>query len=101
MGFDRNVYTTFGWPPHHLGAADIMLPFYAYLLNGARFIAEPLLKYRVHSRNSSLSLIASRADPITQLRTEERIFHDHLAHAILMRDLIERLSDQRPERYRE
>src|SRR5580704_15511727 len=60
MGFEREIYTTFGWPPQYLGAYDIMLPYYAYLLRGARFIEKPLLRYRVHSGNTSLSLIEEK-----------------------------------------
>ena len=58
IGFERELYTKFGWPPAYLGAYDIMLPFYAYLLKGAQFVFSPLLKYRVHRGNTSLSLRA-------------------------------------------
>ena len=61
MGFERAIYEMFGWPPtDFLECSDIILPFYAYLLGGARFIDEPLLKYRVHSSNTSLSLLGER-----------------------------------------
>ena len=100
IGFEREVYSTFGWPPSHLGAYDIMLPFYAYLLKGACFIAKPLLKYRVHSKNSSLSLMWERSDALTQLHIYERMMKGHLAHAVLMQEEIDRLANERPERYR-
>ncbi len=99
MGFERAVYATFGWPPIHLGTFDIMLPYYAYLLKGARFIEKPLLKYRVHAGNTSLSLIEEKQDEIGQLLTRERIFYQHLAHALLMREELERLDAEQPNRY--
>ncbi|HXW28346.1 MAG TPA: glycosyltransferase [Xanthobacteraceae bacterium] len=99
IGFEREIYTTFGWPPAHLNTYDIMLPFYAYLLKGARFIEKPLLKYRVHSQNTSLSLIAEKSDDVGQLLTAERIFYGHVAHAVLMQDELTRLGRHMPERY--
>jgi glycosyltransferase involved in cell wall biosynthesis len=102
MGFEREVYETFGLPPSHLGAFDIMLPYYAYLLRGARFLRKPLLKYRVHDRNSSLSLIAEKSNELEhQLRAKERIFAGHLAHAVLMQEELDRLSATMPTRFAE
>src|SRR5262249_29739375 len=92
---------TFGLPPSHLGAFDIMLPFYAYLLKGAHFIRKPLLKYRIHEQNSSLSLIAERSDEVERLLTQERIFNGHLAHAVLMQEELDRLSVTMPGRHAE
>jgi len=99
IGFEREIYATFGLPPAHLEAFDIMLPFYAYLLKGARFIPEPLLKYRVHGQNTSLSLIAEKSDKVGQLRTREQIFMGHLAHAVLMQEELDRLSLTMPARH--
>ena len=76
IGFEREVYATFGLPPSHLRAADIMLPFYAYLLKGARFIREPLLKYRVHAQNSSMGLAAAKTEGLDKLRVHEQIVKD-------------------------
>jgi hypothetical protein len=99
MGFERELYRTFGWPPAHLSAHDIMLPFYGYLLKGARFISAPLLKYRIHGNNTSLSLAAERASGTERLKIEQRIYLGHLAHAVLMEEELERLSIAAPERY--
>jgi glycosyltransferase involved in cell wall biosynthesis len=99
LGFERAVYLTFGMPPVHLNNLDIMLPFYAYLLKGGHFINKPLLKYRVHGQNNSLSLIAERSDELTRLRTRQRIFYGHLAHAIVMQDVLESLAVTMPDRY--
>jgi glycosyltransferase involved in cell wall biosynthesis len=99
IGFEREIYTKFGWPPEYLGAYDIMLPFYAYLLKGARFIDHPLLKYRVHGQNTSLSLSAEKADERRRSLVEERIYLAHLAHATLMQEELERLRAEAPERY--
>jgi hypothetical protein len=101
IGFDREIYSTFGWPPDYLTAADIMLPFWAYLLNGARFIREPLLKYRVHAHNASLSLLAEKSDRLNELITNERIFYVHLAHALFMQEELTRLAVTQPNRYSE
>jgi hypothetical protein len=102
MGFEREIYSTFGWPPTRvLGAHDIIIPFYAHLLKGARFIRKPLLKYRVHAENSSLSLRLEAADRVGRLLAEERIFINHLAHAVLFQDELDRLRARIPSRYGE
>jgi glycosyltransferase involved in cell wall biosynthesis len=99
IGFERDVYSTFGLPPAYLGAIDIMLPFYAYLLKGARFVRKPLLKYRVHAQNGSMSLAAEKTDGVDKLRIHERIFNSHLAHAVLMLEELDRLASTMPARY--
>jgi glycosyltransferase involved in cell wall biosynthesis len=101
IGFERDIYSTFGLPPSHLEAFDIMLPYYAYLLKGARFISKPLLKYRVHGRNTSLSLTRERQDVEEQLITKARIFKCHLAHAVFMQEELDRLSVTMPTRHAE
>lgn len=100
IGFERELYTAFGWPPSmFLGAYDIMLPFYAYLAKGARFIKKPLLKYRVHARNTSLSLMWEKSDRVGQLLLNEQMYNSHLAHAVLFRYKIDQLRAQMPSRY--
>lgn len=99
MGFEREIYSTFGLPPAHLDNLDIMLPYYAYLLKGARFIRKPLLKYRIHGQNNSLSLIEERSDALGKLVARERIFYGHLAHAVVMQEELDRLSVTMPARY--
>jgi glycosyltransferase involved in cell wall biosynthesis len=100
MGFERTIYETFGWPAtDFLEASDIILPFYAYLLKGACFSREPLLKYRVHSRNTSLSLLAERKTGEEELLTLNRSLNNHLAHAVLFDEELDRLHSQSPERY--
>lgn len=98
-GFERQIYSTFGLPPPYLGAFDIMLPFYAYLLKGARFIRKPLLRYRVHAGNTSLSLAAEKVDSADKLLVNERAFHGHLMHAVFMQEELDRLSQTMPTRY--
>jgi hypothetical protein len=99
IGFDREIYERFGWVPQYLGAYDIMYPFYAYLTRGAKFLNKPLLKYRVHRGNTSASLQAERADELHKSLVEERIFMQHIAHATLMQEVLERLSTEQPDRY--
>jgi glycosyltransferase involved in cell wall biosynthesis len=101
MGFERELYDIFGWPPAYLTAADIMFPFYAYLRKGARFIEQPLLKYRVNAGNTSLSLGAEKSEGLEQLITLERIHYVHLAHALFMREQFYGLRGRMPERYAE
>jgi len=98
-GMERELLVTFGRPPAYLGAIDIIMPFYAYLEKGARFIPTPLLKYRVHSENTSLSLAAERSTGAGRLMVQERSFVSHLAHAFFMQAELERLVEQSPERY--
>jgi hypothetical protein len=68
---------------------------------GARFINKPLLKYRIHSQNNSLRLIAERSDELERLLTMDRIFQGHLAHAVVMKEELDRLSVIKPSRYAE
>jgi|APDOM4702015118_1054815.scaffolds.fasta_scaffold04350_3 glycosyltransferase involved in cell wall biosynthesis len=100
IGFEREIYETFGMPPAHLNNLDIMLPFYAYILKGAHFIRKPLLKYRVHGNNFSLSLVAERSDERERLRVHERIYYGHLAHSVVMHEVLDRLRLTMPARYR-
>jgi glycosyltransferase involved in cell wall biosynthesis len=100
MGFERTLYDTFGLPPDYLGASDVMLPFYAYLAKGARFIPEPLLKYRVTDRNSSMTLQYERTkNPRDKLLIWEEDRYLHLAHALLMISELERLTQADPSRF--
>jgi glycosyltransferase involved in cell wall biosynthesis len=99
IGFERAIYEKFDWVPRYLRAYDIMYPFYAYLLKGARFISKPLLKYRVHGQNTSLSLRAERSNSFEKAKIEERIYLGHLAHATLMQEEMIRLAEAMPERY--
>lgn len=101
MGFERELYTTFGMPPAHLNNIDILYPFYAYVLKGARFLNKPLLRYRVHGKNNSLSLIDERSDDRGKLEVRDRIFYQHIAHAVVMLEELDRLNVTMPERYRE
>jgi glycosyltransferase involved in cell wall biosynthesis len=99
IGFEPELYATFGWVPPYVEGYDIMIPFYAYLLKGARFVNEPLLKYRVHTQNASLSLIAERSSESDKLAVHRRIYLNHLAHAVLMEEELNRLCAEAPERY--
>jgi glycosyltransferase involved in cell wall biosynthesis len=99
IGFERAIYEKFDWVPRYLRAYDIMYPFYAYLLSGARFLNRPLLRYRVHGQNTSLSLGVEKADSLEKAMIEERIFLTHLAHALLMEEELNRLCAEAPERY--
>ena len=99
IGLEPQLYATFGWVPSDIEGSDIMIPFRAYLLKGARFVNEPLLKYRVHSENTSLSLISEGADETNKLMVQQRIYLNHLAHAVLMEEELDRLRSEAPERY--
>ena len=100
IGFGRDVFDTFGFDiDPFLGAYDIIVPFFAYLLKGACFINAPLMNYRVHQSNTSLSLKLSGAQGIEQLRVLERIHYQHLAHSIHMRDVVENKAAEDPARY--
>jgi len=99
IGFEREIYEKFDWVPRYLRAYDVMYPFYAYLLKGARFLNRPLLRYRVHDQNTSLSLKAERADAVQRATIEERMFLGHLAHATLMEEELIRLVKEAPHRY--
>jgi glycosyltransferase involved in cell wall biosynthesis len=100
IGFERAIYEKFDWVPKYLKAYDMMYPFYAYLLKGAKFVSTPLLQYRVHPENTSLSLQAEKAKPSRKWEIEERGYIIHLAHAVLMEEVLDRLRNEEPARYK-
>jgi len=100
IGFERALFDEFGWAPDSLEASDIIMPFYAYLAKGARFIADPLVQYRTHGGNASHSLAAERAtNPVDRLLAEEHIHYVHLAHSLWMDDELIRFNDRDPDRF--
>jgi glycosyltransferase involved in cell wall biosynthesis len=100
IGFEHALYLEFGWSPEYLQASDIMMPFYGYLAKGVRFIPQPLVQYRFHSSNLSLSLAFERSTtPIDKLMAEEHIQYIHLAHGLFMEEELARLNRLNPERY--
>lgn len=100
MGFESTIYETFGWPPtDFLECSDIILPFYAYLLRGACFIDEPVLKYRVHSRNASLSLQGEKMTGEQQLLALSRSLTNHLSHAVFFDEELDRVREAAPDRF--
>jgi glycosyltransferase involved in cell wall biosynthesis len=99
LGFERRLFDEAGWPRGHPTVLDIMLPFSAYLANGARFIPEPLLKYRVNSQNTSLSLAAEMSSGIDKLTIEFEIFCCHLEQSFLMEAELDRLNRANPVRF--
>jgi glycosyltransferase involved in cell wall biosynthesis len=99
IGFEPEIYWTFGWVKPPIEGYDIMIPFYAYLLKGAKFINEPLIKYRVHNENTSLSLLAERSEANAKFLVQERIYLNHLANAVLMEEELIRLCTEAPEQY--
>jgi len=104
MGYDREVYELFAYchnnPPCHLGTTDIALAFYGGLLDGCETIYEPLMKYRMHGVQGSLSIaLAGAKEGLEKLIVEERMWHGHLAHAIYMREVLGRLEILAPVRY--
>jgi glycosyltransferase involved in cell wall biosynthesis len=100
MSFERQLYVEFGWPPGHLECADIIYPFYSYLLKGGRFLSKPLFKYRVHAANTSISLMAERqTDEMEKLLVEDRDFRLRLNHAVFMDEEMDRLRVEKRERY--
>jgi glycosyltransferase involved in cell wall biosynthesis len=97
MSFERRLYQKFGWPPAYLEAADIIYPYFAYLLGGAKFLPTLLFKYRVHSKNTSLTLIAERQEEeLERLKVLEHAYYIHLAHAQYMRDVLDELRVKEP-----
>ena len=59
MAFSRELIETFGFdetsPPPQF-PPDLIFPFYAGLLSGCAMVMEPLLRYRLHAGQTSLSL---------------------------------------------
>jgi glycosyltransferase involved in cell wall biosynthesis len=101
LGFERRLFDEAGWPRGYPTVLDIMLPFSAYLSNGARFILEPLLKYRVNPQNTSLSLAAESSAGIEKLMIESEIFCRHLEQSFLMEAELQRLKEKDPARFSE
>lgn len=99
IGFERALYEQFGYPPEYLTAEDIMLPFYACLAKGGRFIPEPLMKYRIHSGNGGLGRAKERqTTPVGQCLVQAEIYFAELAHSVLMATILDRASAADPAR---
>jgi glycosyltransferase involved in cell wall biosynthesis len=95
MGCDRRLYEAFppcsGSPPNHLQTQDIMLCFYGGLLNGCKYITEPLMQYRIHGDQNSLSIAIDRAaSELNKLVLEEKMWFSHLAHSHFMSEVMDR-----------
>jgi len=104
MGCTRELLEYFDYAgnalPAHLGAADIMLTFYACLLNGCEVIGTPLMKYRFHGQQGSGSIAMELAESeLRKLVLEEKIWASHLAHAIFMREILDRYAAKDPSRF--
>lgn len=87
FGCDRRFYEAFppcaGNPPRHLRTQDILFPFLAGLQDGCVVMPQPLMKYRVHGNQNSLSIgLDSQKETLSKLILEEEMWQVHLAHAI-------------------
>ena len=105
MGCSRELLEYFDYAgnalPAHLGAADIMLTFYACLLKGCEVIGTPLMKYRFHGQQGSGSIALELADSkLRKLVYEEKIWASHLAHAIFMREILDQYEAKDPARFK-
>jgi len=104
MGSSRELLEYFNYSggvlPVHLGAADIMLTFFACLLNGCEMISAPQMKYRVHGEqgSGSIALQFSKND-LQKLVQEEKIWFGHLAHALFMREILDQCKAKDPLRF--
>ena len=104
MGCSRELLEYFDYAgnalPSHLGAADIMLTFYACLLNGCEVIGTPLMKYRFHGQQGSGSIAMELAESeLQKLVLEEKNWAGHLAHAIYMREILDQYVAKDPVRF--
>jgi len=93
FGCDRRFYEAFppcrGNPPKHLDAQDIIFPFLAGFLSGVVILTVPLMKYRIHGNQNSLSVKHSNADSSEEkLLILEKIWRIHLSHSIWMTDTL-------------
>ena len=94
MGFSRELAEQFDFsetnPPPHL-PPDVIFPFYAGLLKGSVMLPEPLLLYRVHDAQTSLSLAQeASADRLEKLKLELLQWQGHLEMASHMRETLDR-----------
>jgi glycosyltransferase involved in cell wall biosynthesis len=104
MGCSREFLEYFDYAgnplPSHLGASDIMLTFYACLLNGCDVISAPLMKYRFHGQQGSASIALELAESeLRKLVLEEKIWAGHLAHAIFMQEMLDHYVAKDPARF--
>ena len=99
MGFEPQLIKEFGYPPEYLTTEDIMLPFYAYLAKGARFIPEPLARYRMHDQNTALGLEREYTTGIDRLLVDAEIYFIHLLHSVEMANELDRRFASDPDRF--
>lgn len=96
FGCDRRFYEAFppcmGNPPKHLEAQDILFPFLSGFLSGYFVITVPLMKYRIHGNQNSLSInLSKKTNEIDKLLALKKIWKVHLSHACWMIDTLEQL----------
>lgn len=103
MGFARAMLEAFPFdetnPPPHL-PPDLIFPFYAGLLNGCAMIPEPLMLYRVHGAQTSVSLAhESETDAIARLLIEKQQWLGHLGISRYMAATLDRAAATDPVRF--
>lgn len=103
MGFSREMVDVFGFdeatPPPHF-PPDTIFPFYAGLLGGCTFITEPLMKYRIHGGQTSLSHALNPSDDTVQrLQIEKKLWLGHIDIARYMDATLDKVVVNDPERF--
>jgi glycosyltransferase involved in cell wall biosynthesis len=83
LAWHREVFDEFGPFPHGPRNIDTVIPFRGALLRGNRYIDEPLLQWRHHGGNMTLSLM-KRERPDERLIIDERQYSNLAANCFAM-----------------
>ena len=98
LGLSREMVSLFGLPPPGFESGDLILPFWGSLLNGCEFVAEPLVKYRVHDGNNCVGRRVERSTGKEKAVQEERQWYLHAAIALWEIDQLQAFVTAHPER---
>lgn len=104
LGLSRELIDTFGLPPPKFESGDLVLPFWGSLLKGCAFVAEPLVKYRVHDGNGCIGRRVERSTGREKIVQEERQWYLHVSIALWeieqLNEFVQKNPDKAPLRDR-
>jgi glycosyltransferase involved in cell wall biosynthesis len=90
LAWHREVFDEFGPFPHGPRNIDIVIPFRGALLRGNAYIRDPLLQWRHHGANMTLSIIRDER-PEERLVIDERLYSNLTANCFAMLDDVKAL----------
>lgn len=97
MSWSMELWRAFG-PVEEIRTFDWVIPFWGLLRGGNFFISEPLLRYRVHTGNTALGILATQAEgPEKRAVVAELQAYQETANIVAMLRAVDRLEAMTPD----